>query len=130
MSSNVPKQINKLRKAARRRKVIQLKADGYLIEDIAKQLNVSEKTVDRDLASQDTQQFTNELIRQQILDIKQSKPAIRLHYRSDLLDKLLPKKLEQKIEGAESFRVEIIDNSEESGSKSNSDEVSSASSTT
>ena len=128
MSSNVPKQINKLRKAARRRKVIQLKADGYLIEDIAKQLNVSEKTVDRDLASQDTQQFTNELIRQQILDIKQSKPAIRLHYRSDLLDKLLPKKLEQKIEGAESFRVEIVDNSKITKSESN--DVSSTSSTT
>lgn len=121
MSQNVPKkQLNKLRKASRRRKVIQLKADGLLIEDIAKQLGVSEKTVDRDLSSQDAQQFTNELVRQQILDIKKARLPTRLSYRSDLLEKLLPKKMEQKIEGGESFRVEIVDNSKTDGLQASS----------
>ncbi len=112
-SPNVPKTKDKLRKTARRRKVIELKAQGKTIAVIAKELNVSEKTIDRDLKSQDVQAFIDELVRRQIVDIESSKPATRLHFRSDLLDKLLPKKLEQKIEGGESWTVEIVDNSKE-----------------
>lgn len=111
MSQNVPKTINKLRKVPRRRKVIRLKAQGKTIETIASELDVSEKTIDRDLKSQDIQAFIDELIRQQILDILRAKLPLRLSFRSDLLDKLLPKKIEQKIEGGESYRIEIIDNS-------------------
>ena len=92
---------------------MELKAEGKIIADIAKELGVSEKTVDRDLKSQDYQNFLDELVRRQIVDIEASKPAMRLHFRSDLLDKLLPKKMEQKIEGGESFRVEVIDNSKD-----------------
>lgn len=93
---------------------MELKAQGKIITDIAKQLDVSEKTVDRDLKSQDYQKFIDELVRRQIVDIEASKPLIRLNYRSDLLDKLLPKKMEQKIEGGESWKVEIVDNSKNS----------------
>ncbi len=104
---------NLLRKKARRRRVIELKAQGYTIAEICKELDVSDSTVDRDLKSTDVQQFIDELVRRQITDIESSKPAVRLHYRSDLLDKLLPKKLEQKIEGGESWTVEIVDNSKQ-----------------
>jgi FixJ family two-component response regulator len=111
---NRPKEKDKLGKTARRRQVMELKAQGKIITDIAKQLDVSEKTVDRDLKSQDYQKFIDELVRRQIVDIEASKPLIRLNYRSDLLDKLLPKKMEQKIEGGESWKVEIVDNSKNS----------------
>lgn len=111
-TQNVPKTKNKLRKTARRRKVIELKAQGKTIATIAEELKVSEKTIDRDLQSQDVQKFTDELIRRQIIDIEHSKPSTRLHFRSDLLDKLLPKKMEQKIEGGENWTVEIIDHSQ------------------
>jgi IS30 family transposase len=104
---------NKLRKKARRRQIIELKAQGYTIAEICKKLGVSDSTVDRDLKSQDVQAFIDELVRRQIIDIEASKPAIRLHFRSDLLEKLLPKKMEQKIEGGETYRVEIIDNSKD-----------------
>jgi IS30 family transposase len=94
MTPKVPK--DKLRKTTRRRKVIELKAEGKTIAEIAATLDVSEKTVDRDLQSQDVHAFLEELARRQIIDIENSKPLIRLQYRSDLLDKLLPKKQEIK----------------------------------
>lgn len=112
MSQKVPK--SNLSRFVRRRRVIELKAQGLTIEEISKQLSCSEKTIDRDLKSQDVQKFLDELVRQQILDIKKAKLPTRLNYRSDLLDKLLPKKTEQKIEGGESYRVEIIDNNKDS----------------
>lgn len=93
-SPKVPK--DTLRTTIRRRKVIELKASGKTIAEIAKVLDVSEKTVDRDLKSQDVQTFIDELIRQQIVDIKSAKLPTRLNFRSDLLDKLLPKKAEIK----------------------------------
>lgn len=121
MTQNVPKSMPKerniLRKKARRRRVIELKAEGKTIAEIAKELGVSDTTIDRDLKSQDIQSFIDELIRQQILDIKAAKLPTRLTFRSDLLDKLLPKKLEQKIEGGENWTVEIIDNSQTSPSE-------------
>lgn len=105
MTQNVPKERNVLRKKTRRRKVIELKAKGYTIAEIAKELDVSDTTIDRDLKSSDAQAFVEELIRQQILDIKQAKLPMRLSFRSDLLDKLLPKKMEQKIEGSTTQNV-------------------------
>jgi hypothetical protein len=56
--------------------------------------------------------LVDELLRQQERDItKADNPALRMKYRDLLLAKLLPQKIEQKIEGGESFKVEIIDNS-------------------
>lgn len=93
MSQNVPK----LRPLARQHKVIELRAQGKIIADIAKELDISEKTVDRDLKSQTITGFTDELIRQQIIDINKAEELpLRLQFRSDLLDKMLPKKSEIK----------------------------------
>ena len=92
MTPKVPK--DRIRKTARRRKVIEYKAQGKTIAEIATILEVSEKTVDRDLKSQDVIAFIDELIRQQIVDISSAKLPLRLSFRSDLLDKLLPKRAE------------------------------------
>ena len=93
MTQNVPK----LRSLARQHKVIELRAQGKTIAEIAIDLDVSEKTIDRDLKSQTVTSFTDELIRQQIIDINQTPDLpIRLQFRSDLLDKMLPKKSEIK----------------------------------
>lgn len=116
MNQNEPKppiEKNKLGKRLRRRQVGILKAEGKTIDEIAKELNVSNSTIDRDLKSTDVQAFIDELVRQQVIDIKQAKLPLRLHFRSDLLDKFIPKKTEQKIEGGESWKVEIVDNSKE-----------------
>ena len=93
MSQNVPK----LRKLSRIRKVLEKRAKGQTIEQISLSLNVSEKTVDRDLKSETVQAFLDELVQQQIIDITSAVDInTRLTYRSDLLDKLLPKKQEIK----------------------------------
>ena len=93
MTQNVPK----LHLITRQHKVIELRAQGKTIETISKELGVSEKTIDRDLKSQTVAAFTDELIRQQIIDINGSDELpLRLQFRSDLLDKILPKKSEIK----------------------------------
>ena len=99
MSQSVPTRAHgKLTKTVRRHRVIQLKASGKRIQDIATELGVSEKTVDRDLKSQDVHAFLDELVTQQIIDINQGDLSTRLNYRSDLLDKLLPKRMGDKVE--------------------------------
>lgn len=116
MSQNEPKKpLEKkiLGKRIRRRKVFELLGEGKTIDEIAAALGVSNSTVDRDLKSADLSALTDELVRRQIADIESAKLPMRLSFRSDLLDKLLPKKMEQKIEGGESFRVEIVDNSKD-----------------
>lgn len=61
-----------------------------------------------------TEQIVDELLRQQERDItKAESPALRMKYRDLLLAKLMPLKVEQHIDGGESFKVEIVDNSKE-----------------
>jgi hypothetical protein len=61
------------------------------------------------------QQIIDELMREQRRDIARSEdPATRMKYRDLLLAKMVPQKIEQTVEGGESFRVEIIDNSKPS----------------
>jgi IS30 family transposase len=103
MSQNVPKP--NLKKAARLRRVIELRAQGGTIDGIAKALDVSEKTVDRDLRGEDIKLFVDELIRQQLTDIVEAKLGMRLRYRDRLLDKLLPRKIEQKGEVEQSILI-------------------------
>ena len=60
------------------------------------------------------QQMIDELQREQQRDIaKCDDSALKMKYRDLLLAKLIPQKVEQKIEGGESFRVEIVDNSKD-----------------
>jgi len=101
MSQFEPKkrsEYNVVGRKPRRRKVIELKAQGYTIDEIAEKLKVSNSTVDRDLKSADVQAFLDALVQRQIADIEGSKPTARLRWRSDLLDKLLPRKPSDKVE--------------------------------
>ena len=86
----------KLKKAVRRLKVIELRVKGYNLEKIAKKLGVNEKTIRRDLKSQQTSDFIDELVRQQLLDINGSDVDVRLRYRDILLGKLLPRKIQSE----------------------------------
>lgn len=96
MSQNVPKK-PKIRKISRIHKVLEQRSQGKTIAEIASNLDVSEKTVDRDLKTETAQAFLDEIVQQQIIDINKAEDInTRLDYRSDLLDKLLPKKSEIK----------------------------------
>jgi len=103
----MPQNVPKLRSLTRQHKVIELRAQGKTIANIATELDVSEKTIDRDLKSQTVTAFIDELIRQQVFDINDTKDVgVRLQFRSDLLDKMLPKKQEIKQD------VQVSDNAE------------------
>lgn len=98
MSQNVPPaKLVVLKTAARRRKIIELRVHGYTVEYIAKVLGVSKKTVDRDLKSKDIQDFTERLMRQQLVDVSKADLETRLQYRDKLLEKLMPQRVEQTL---------------------------------
>ena len=73
---------------------------GLTESQIAKKLGVSERTVRRDLRSLQVQEFVEELKRRQLQDIEESEdPRTRLHYRDKMLDKLIPRHLNTKVDG-------------------------------
>ena len=87
----------------RRKQVIELRRRGLTESQIAKDLGVSERTVRRDLRSLQVQEFVEELKRRQLQDIEESEdPRTRLHYRDKMLDKLMPRQLNTKVEGGSS----------------------------
>ena len=97
MSQNVPKR-RSLKVALRRDKVKDLAAQGKTNQQIADILKVNEKTIDRDMQSVQIQDYVQGLVKRQISDIEASKIDKRLYYRSDLIDKLLPKRMGEKVE--------------------------------
>jgi IS30 family transposase len=104
MSQNCPK----ITKKQRRRKLIEFRAQGLTLQEIADKFGVNEKTIDRDLQSVDIKAFDAELIRRQLNELEGAeKVETRLHFRDRLLDKLLPKKVEQKVSGELSQKVEV-----------------------
>jgi hypothetical protein len=119
MSQNVPKP--KLKQTVRRRRIVELRAKGWKIDKIAIELGVNEKTVDRDLQSEDVQKFVDELIRQQLLDITESELKTRLKYRGFLLSMLLPKKTEVKGELAQKIEVQMWEDAEDNNSLSDAE---------
>ncbi len=104
----------------RRKRTIELSCKGLTIPQINNALHqehfeTSEHTVFDDLHSQTADEYREELERQQRADITMAKEdlKIRLEYRDRMIDRLTPKRIEQKIEGGETFRVEIVDNSKQ-----------------
>ena len=84
----------------RRGRVVKLMCMGKSGQEIADILGVSIRTVQRDLKSIEVQEIVEELKRRQLLDIEESEDErTRLQYRDKLLDKLIPKKVNTKIEG-------------------------------
>ncbi len=89
-----------LKQDERRIRVIEFRCSGYTEAKIAELLGVSERTVRRDLKSSIAEEFVRELKRRQLKDIEESKdPKIRLLYRDKLLNKLMPKKVNQTVVG-------------------------------
>jgi len=95
-----PKQKRALiKKAGRISRILELRVKGYTHEQIAKELKCNEKTIRRNLKDEPTQSFIDTLMQAQLADIIEAKTGTRLHYRDKLLEKLMPRKIEQKTEG-------------------------------
>src|SRR3990170_3679139 len=97
----------------RRKRTLELHVKGLTIPQINKALHdehfeTSEHTVFDDVHSQTADEYKEELERQQRADITMAKDdlKVRLEYRDRMIDRLTPKKIEQKIESGENFRVE------------------------
>ena len=108
----------------RRKRTIELSCKGLTIPQINNALNqenfeTSEHTVFDDLHSQTAVEYGEELERQQRADITlaQKDLKLRLEYRNRIIDRLTPKRIEQKVEGGETFKVEIIDNSKQQSNR-------------
>jgi len=98
MSQNVPKKRRSVKAALRRSKVIALSVEGKTNQQIADCLKVNEKTIDRDMQSAQVQDYVHDLVRRQMQDIEGAELPMRLSFRGDLLDKLLPKRAGEKVE--------------------------------
>ena len=116
-------------------KIVELQSKGFTIEETIGYFrdeglsHISEKTIRRHRKSPLAQEIVEEQARAQQRDIyrsqqdaatlwkeKDKKMAykfrdLEMHYRNEFLKIMIPQRIEQKIEGGESFRVEIIDNS-------------------
>jgi hypothetical protein len=109
-----------LKQLQRRKRTLELHVKGLTIPQINKALldenyETSEHTVFDDIHSSTAIEYREELERQQRCDITlaQKDLKLRLEYRDRMIDRLTPKRIEQKVEGAETFRVEIVDNSKQ-----------------
>lgn len=94
-----------LKQLQRRRRIIELRCSGLTIPRICENLRenglkISERTVWSDLHSSTTKDFVEELLRKQLADLTLlgDDYATRLKYRDQLLDKLMPRHIEQKTE--------------------------------
>ena len=89
-----------LKQVERRIRVMQLRCSGYTEVQIADVLGVSERTVRRDLRSSAAEDFVCELKRRQFKDIEECEDLkMRLDFRDKMLNKLMPKKVNQTIQG-------------------------------
>jgi len=86
------------------RRVLELSTSGMTIPDISDMMKnegfaASERTVWSDLNSIEAKDYLEEILRKQLTDISLAPIVVRLKYRGKLLDKLMPSKIEQKVEG-------------------------------
>lgn len=109
-----------IKQLQRRKRTIELHVKGLTIPQINNALldeeyETSEHTIFDDIHSQTAAEYREELERQQRADITMAQKdlKLRLEYRDRMIDRLTPKRTEQKVEGGETFRVEIIDNSKQ-----------------
>ncbi len=96
--------VSKTQRKRRVRRVLELSTSGMTIPDISVMMKgegfkASERTVWSDLNGIDAKDYQAEILRKQLTDITIADIRLRLKYRGKLLDKLMPSKVEQKIEG-------------------------------
>jgi len=102
---------SKAQRKRRLRRVLELSTAGMTIPDISTQMKTegfaaSERTVWTDLNSIEAKDYQAEILRKQLTDITIADIKTRLKYRGKLLDKLMPSKVEQKVQGDLSFTLE------------------------
>lgn len=104
---------SELKREVRRKRVIELRCVGLTQPQICEKLReegfrTSRRTVWEDLHSATAEDFIEELKRRQLADIALAGNdyEIRLKYRDLLLDKMMPRKVEQKTESKVAVVVE------------------------
>jgi len=119
---------SKAQRKRRVRRVLELSTSGMTIPDISDMMKgegyaASERTVWSDLNSVEAQEYLEEVLRKQLTDITIADIGLRLKYRGKLLDKLMPSKIEQKIESevraydVETFLDKMLDSTDEDKKK-------------
>lgn len=103
---------SKAQRKRRVRRVLELSTTGMTIPDISAMMKkegfkASERTVWGDLNSVEAKDYLEEILRKQLTDITIADIELRLKYRGKLLDKLMPSKIEQKID-AQTYDVEAL----------------------
>ncbi len=105
---------SKAQRKRRVRRVLELSTSGMTIPDISEMMKsegyaASERTVWGDLNSIEAQDYLEEILRKQLTDITIAEIGLRLKYRGRLLDKLLPSRIEQRVEGeVRTYDVEAL----------------------
>jgi len=98
-------QNNIIGRRARLERAIELKCKGLTDKEISARMMdegyqyVSFRTINRILNTVSDERITEELKRLQLRDITTADSPIRLKYRDKMLEKLMPRKVEQKLSG-------------------------------
>ncbi|TFH21656.1 hypothetical protein E4G67_05400 [Candidatus Bathyarchaeota archaeon] len=102
-------------------KILELQAKGYSAELTKEYLedhgtpNIHLNTIYNHRRGTVSQEITDELVRQQQLDItlanQKGKRELAMKYRNELLKLLIPQRIEQMIEGGQNWTVTLNDNS-------------------
>lgn len=94
-------------------RALELKIRGLTYAEISKRMTeegynkVSLRTINRLLNSLEAQNYVEELKRLQLRDITIAEIPLRLKYRDKLLDKLMPRKVEQRVSGDLKQDIEV-----------------------
>ena len=106
-------------KSSRDVRIIELKCRGLTDAQVSTRMKeenyhkISEATIQRfwsKLKKESHDKLVEELIRQQLLDISiEDDRGKKMKYRDRILEKLMPRRIEQQIEGATGVRIVIED---------------------
>jgi len=99
---------SKAQRKRRVRRVLELRTMGMTILDISKVMKgegyaASERTVWSDLNSVEAKEYLDEILLKQLRDIALADIGLRLKHRGNLIDKLLPSKIEGEVQGDLNF---------------------------
>ena len=108
-------QNEKISKVSRLARALDLKTRGLTDSEISARMTeegyrrVSMHTVNRLLNGVEAKLFVDELLRLQLRDITISDTHLRLKYRDKILEKLMPRRVEQMVDGSSEIRVVVED---------------------
>ena len=106
---------NKISAKARLDRAIDLKCRGLTDKEISDHMKeegyqwVSERTINKILNEVPEERVVEELKRLQLRSITTADVALQLKYRDKLLEKMMPRRVEQTLDGSSEIRVVIED---------------------